>query len=282
MQPKPIRSFARGLAVLEALNSQGNATALALSRTTGVPRATVYRLLRTLEDGGYVGRGHADDLFYPLLKTRRLSGGFENEHWITEIGGAALQALTERISWPCDISTLDGLKMTIRDTTHQTAPLSIDRNMVGRRLPILASAAGLAYIAFAPTHEQATLLELLARSDDQEDAPARDPVRAGRLIAAIRQQGYGFRQGGDIWPHTGAIALPIRAGDRLIGCISTIWMARVIDLAEGVRRCLEPLRETRALIEERLSGTFSSASPISARSAIRSSGTRRSLPAAQS
>ena len=60
MQPKPIRSFARGLAVLSALNQHGSATAIALARESGVPRPTVYRLLQTLMDGGYVGRAASE------------------------------------------------------------------------------------------------------------------------------------------------------------------------------------------------------------------------------
>jgi IclR family transcriptional regulator, mhp operon transcriptional activator len=57
MQPKPIRSFARGLGVLSALNRHGSATALTLAHETGLPRATLYRLLLTLLESGYVGRG---------------------------------------------------------------------------------------------------------------------------------------------------------------------------------------------------------------------------------
>ncbi len=252
MQPKPIRSFARGLAVLAALNRHGSATALTLARETGVPRATVYRLLQTMLDDGYVGRGTADDRFHLRLPVRSLSEGFENEQWISAIAGPALEELTRRISWPCDISTLDGLKMVIHDTTHRIAPLSIDRNMVGQEMPILGSSSGLAYIAFTPQEERKALLALLAQSSDPHDALARDPAQVARLIDATRRRGYGLRQGGQIWPHTGSLALPVRVGRRLLGCINTIWMARVVSVKEGVSRCLEPLRETRQLIEQRL------------------------------
>ena len=142
--------------------------------------------------------------------------------------------------------------MVIHDTTHRIAPLSIDRNMVGQELPILGSASGLAYIAFAPKAERETLLALLARSEDPHDALARDPAEASRLIAVTRRNGYALRQGGPIWPHTGALALPVRARGRVLGCINTVWMARAIGAKEGLSRCLEPLRETRDLIERRL------------------------------
>jgi IclR family mhp operon transcriptional activator len=124
--------------------------------------------------------------------------------------------------------------------------------MVGQELPILGSASGLAYISFVPKGERDALLALLARSRDPHDALARDAARVSRLITATRRRGYGFRQGGEIWPHTGSLALPVRVGSRLLGCINTVWMARVISAEEGVSRCLEPLRETRHLIEQKL------------------------------
>ena len=252
MQPKSIRSFDRGLAVLSALNRHGSATALTLARETGVPRATVYRLLQTLVDDGYVGRGTADERYHLRLKVRGLSEGFEDEQWIAAVASPALEELTRRISWPCDVSTLDGLKMAIHDTTHPIAPLSIDRNMVGQELPLLGSSSGLAYISFAPKEERENLLALLAQSKDPRDALARDAAQVARLIGATRQRGYGLRQGGTIWPHTGSLALPVRVGRRVLGCINTVWMARVISAKEGVSRCLEPLRETRLLIEQKL------------------------------
>ena len=252
MNSKPIRSFARGLAVLAALNRHGTASALVLARETGVPRATVYRLLQTLLDDGYVGRGAADDRFHLRLKVRSLSGGFEDEQWITAVAGPALMDLTRRVSWPCDVTTFNGLRMVIRDTTHPVAPLSIDRNMTGQELPMLASSSGIAYVAFSPAAERAALLSLLAQSEHPHDALARAPEKAAQLIAATRRRGYALRQGGEIWPHTGAIALPIRVARRVIGCINIIWMARVLDNREGVSRCLEPLRETQMLIEAKL------------------------------
>jgi IclR family mhp operon transcriptional activator len=252
MQAKPIRSFARGLALLEALNRLGSATALVLAREAGVPRPTAYRLLRTLEDAGYVGRRAADDSFVLRIAVRRLAGGFDDTQWIAQIAEPALRDLTTRIAWPCDVSTLSGTKMLIRDTTHPTAPLSIDRNMVGRELPILGTATGLAYIAAAPPGERRILLGLLAGSGDPADRPARDATAVSRLIAATRRRGYGLRQGGPLWPHTGAIALPVRVGERVLGCVSTIWMARVVDARDGVRACLPHLRQTRDLIEQRL------------------------------
>ena len=90
MSIRPVQSFARGLAVLSVLNRYGSATALQLARESGVPRPTVYRLLQTLMDEGYVRRGTADDRFHLRLRVRGLSEGFEDEQWISAIAGPAL------------------------------------------------------------------------------------------------------------------------------------------------------------------------------------------------
>lgn len=252
MQPKPVRAFARGLAVLEALNQHGSATALDLARHAGVPRGTVYRLLQTLLDTGYVERGIGDDRFRLRLKVRRLADGFEDEQWIAGAARPALVALTQRLCWPCDILTFRGLRMVIRDTTHPVAPFSIDRNMAGQELPMLTSAAGLAYLAFVQVREQVQILELLDKEGEAGQGLAIVARTRKRLIATTKRQGFGLRQGGQLWPHTGAIALPIRHGRRVLGCVSVIWMARVLSGQEGVKLCLEPLRDAQGAIEAAL------------------------------
>jgi IclR family mhp operon transcriptional activator len=252
MQPKPIRALSRGLAVLAALNRHGAASVVTLARETGLSRATVYRVMQTLLDDGYVARGTSEDRFTLRLRVRELSEGFEDEHWISAVAKPALAALTARILWPSDIATLEGMRMVIRDTTHRIAPLSIDHGMVGRRLPLLSSSVGQTYLAFAPEAERQGLLALLAASEDPVDAAARNPAQLARLLATTRRRGYGLRRGGPPWPHTGSLALPIRHGGRVLGCINVIWMARVIPHDEAVRQCLPPLREAVAAIEDRL------------------------------
>lgn len=253
MHPKPIRAFARGLDLLAALNRHGSATALTLARETGIPRPTVYRLIATLEERGFVARSPSDERWVLRLKVRGLSDGFEDEEWISAIAAPALYRLTERIGWPCDLCTLEGTAMVIRETTHRIARFSIDRGMIGRALPMLPSSVGQAWLAFAPRTERETLIGLLAASGKEEDAPARDPVSLGRMLAAVRRRGYALRLGGmPPWTHTGSIALPVRRGRHVLGCVNAIWMARAVTTEQGVRLCLDPLREVVAEIEARI------------------------------
>ena len=237
MAAKSIRALARGLDVLAALNRLGEATAGALAAESGVPRPTVYRVLETLRAGGFVAT--ADERWSLRLGVRALSDGFEDDAWIGEIAAPALHALTAEIRWPCDVATLEGTAMVIRATTHKVAPFSIDRAMLGRAMPVLESSLGRAWLAFASADERRALLDMLGAG----------PM--ARALAEIRRQGFAVRSGGR-WPHTASVAVPIRAGGRVLGCAAAIWMARAVPVAEGVRQCLAPLRHAVATMERKL------------------------------
>lgn len=57
---RSVRALERGLRLLEALSDLGWAKPGALSAHTGIDRTTVYRLIGTLEDLGYVVRREED------------------------------------------------------------------------------------------------------------------------------------------------------------------------------------------------------------------------------
>lgn len=247
MDVKPIRALGRGLAVLAALNRHASASALVLARETGLPRATVYRSLKTLIDMGYVTQGASDDRFTLLLKVRELSEGFEDEQWLGTAAAPVIFDLTRKILWPCDVTTLEGVQMVVRESTHRFAPMSIDRRMVGARMPLLGSSAGIAYLASTTAGERTLLLDLLEASGELQDRRSTE-----KLLRSSRQRGYAVRQGGRIWPHTGSIAMPIRRGRQIIGCASIIWMTKALTASEGVSRCRGPLQQAIRGIEARL------------------------------
>ena len=194
---------------------------------------------------GYVGRGTDDDRFHLRLKVRSLSEGFEDEQWIMAIAGPAFgRAHTSDLMAVRHGDTRWAQHDDPRDHPSHRPPL--DRPEHGRAnhahsgqrvrpgLHRIRAEAGAAEPARAP------------RSKNPHDALARDAAQVSRLILATRRCGYGLRQGGQIWPHTGSIAVPIRVGNCILGCINTIWMARVmISAEEGVRRCLRFARVRR-------------------------------------
>ncbi len=171
---KTVRGLSRGLLLLNLLNKfDGGATVGTLAEFSGLHRTTVRRLLETLQEEGYVRRSQSDDSFRLTLKIRQLSEGFRDEHWISALATPLLGELLREVLWPTDISTLDVDAMVVRETTHRFSRLSFHRAMVGRRLPLLLTASGLTWLAFALDHERQAMIEILAARPEEEYQLAR-------------------------------------------------------------------------------------------------------------
>ncbi len=243
-----VRALERGLAVLAAMNRHKVASVVELAQETRLPRPTVYRLLETLSRAGFVTRSGSVDRFCLARQVRTLSDGFVDDEWITDIAKPLMTEFTRTLVWPLALMTLEEGRMLIRETTHPASSLSIDYGMVGRRLPMLRTAAGRAYLAFAPDNERQTIIDMLAHSDSTEDKF--DTGRLTALLAAIRAQGYAL-QDREINPKASGISVPI-VGDRVLGCVSMIWIASALTTEEAKQRFLGPLIGLASTIADRV------------------------------
>ncbi|OKL75096.1 IclR family transcriptional regulator, mhp operon transcriptional activator [Klebsiella pneumoniae MGH 31] len=82
--------------------------------------------------------------------------------------------------------------------------------MVGRRLPLLLTASGLTWLAFAPDAERDAIVSMLAARPEAEYQLAREPERLAAILARTRQNGYGENFRG--WRQEEKIASIARAG----------------------------------------------------------------------
>ena len=249
--PKLVRGLLRGLLVLRALNENNFSSVLQLSKVTGLPRATIYRLLDTLMAAGYVTQGGNKDLYRLTIMVRTLSDGFNDEAWVSEIGSPVIADLGRKIVWPTDIATCDKEAMLIRETTHLTSPLSITRSAVGLRVPMMFTAIGRAYLAYCSDTEREAIIRNIAATDTPEGAFARKRQAVDRMIAETRKRGYGAREGG-ILPSTGSIAVPVMWRGRVIACINMHYILSALTRDEVVKRYLGAMREAAAKIEDSL------------------------------
>ena len=246
-----VRGLVRGLAILRALNENNYASALGLSRITGLPRPTVYRLLDTLIAAGYVAHGPSPDIYRLTIGVRALSDGFNDEAWVTEIAAPIIAELGQTIVWPTDIATFDRDAMVVRETTHGSSPLSINREKAGFRPPVLLSSLGLVYLAHVSETERDTILRSLANSDRPDAALAKNRRAVSALLAEVRRRGYGFREGG-ISPKTGSIAVPVMWRQRPIACINIHYILSAMTMEQVAERYLPAMRATAAKIEKAL------------------------------
>lgn len=248
---KTVQSLARGLALLNAMNRMsGGVTPSVLSKKTGIHRTTVKRLLETLQEEGYVRRSESDDSYGLTMKVRELSEGFRDENWITAIAAPLLIDLLQEVIWPTDLCTLDLDAMVVRETTHRFSRLSFHRSMVGRRLPLLRTATGLAYIAFCPDNERQQLLQLLASRDDEDGVIARDTARVENLLLRTQRKGYGENfMDWNTEERIASIAVPVRSGSQVLACLNIVYIAEAMTIDEAAKKYLPQLRKTADRIE---------------------------------
>jgi IclR family mhp operon transcriptional activator len=244
-----VRAFKRGLDVLHEVNRSGGIRAGDVARRLDLPRPTVYRLLETLEELGYVARSSSDDRFRVTRRASSLGDGYDPGVVICQAAAPHLAELSRRLVWPVDLSTYENAAMVIQETTHPRSPLSIDRGMIGKRLPMLRTSAGRAYLAACPEGERDVILKHLRRIDDADDRPYFAAETLDRVIDDARQRGYAIRDAGEFNPKTSSIAVAIVREGIVLGCISIIWIRSALSLSEAIATFAGPMQQVAAEID---------------------------------
>lgn len=249
------KGVARTLDILRSLNEANGSTVSVLHAITKISRPALYRTLNEFQASGYVTR---DDRgrFHLTHLVRALSNGFREEDRIAEVASPVLQHLQRRVLWPTDLAIYADHAMVLRETTRRQSPLVIDAARVGLRLPILASAAGLAYISFCEDDDREKIMEALRRSDRPGDELVWDERRVRQMIRQTRTAGYASRYMGAIpglsSTATGSIALPVHDGARVCACVGITFFSKVLTIDEAARRYIRDLRDARTSIEKQL------------------------------
>jgi len=244
-----VRAFKRGLDVLHEVNASGGIRAGEIARRLGLPRATVYRLLETLEELGYVARSSSDDRFRVTRLASSLGDGYDPSTVICQVAAPFIAQLTKSLVWPIDLSVYDNAAMVIQETTHARSPLSIDRGMIGKRLPMLRTSAGRAYLAACNDRERNVIVRHLRRLGDPEDAPFLEESRLNFMIEETARRGFGVRSRGEFKTSTSSLAVAIVRGEAVIGCISIIWIRTALELDEAIETFVGPLQTAAAEIQ---------------------------------
>jgi IclR family mhp operon transcriptional activator len=245
---RPIRALMRGLDALTILNLRDGATVSEVAHEIRLPRTTVYRILETLCNSGFVYRDHADERYRLTILVRGLSGGFDDEAWVNQIAKPLIYSLCSEIVWPVSIATLSGTKMMLREATDHSTPLAIERYSAGFQLPVLASAAGRAFLANCTPAQRDALIDILARSNREEDRPARDRGELLRMLAEIRSLGYATVTRTRRLVDEYAISVPVPLSDHTMAALTVRFMASALPLKTGAERFLPKLRQCAAKI----------------------------------
>ncbi len=126
---KPVIALTRGLEILRVVNQERQATIRAIHAATGLDKATIVRMLETLEHEGYVMRDPDQAIYSPTGRTLVLSQGFDQHLWIGRTAESIMNEFRKRIGWPSDLAIFDRDAMIL---VHDAALLDVvDRWVAG-------------------------------------------------------------------------------------------------------------------------------------------------------
>jgi IclR family transcriptional regulator, mhp operon transcriptional activator len=247
---RPIRALMRGLDALTVLNLRDGATVSEVAHEIRLPRTTVYRILETLCNAGFVYRDAADDRYRLTIMVRGLSDGFDDEAWITQIARPVIYELCREIVWPVSIATLATSAMMVRETTDHSSPLAIDRYSAGFRAPLLVSSTGRAYLAFSAPAQRDALIEILARSNKEDDKPARARDELLRQLDDIKSQGYAATTRTRRLVEESSLSVPVMHGERVLAVLTARFASSAVPLKSALERFLPKLQQCAAQIDK--------------------------------
>lgn len=258
---KTIEALARGIEVVEALREHSPISLAELHRQTDINKATLLRILTTLQEAGWVYRSLGDSRY-------RLSFTLTNQMILTdealqlaELAAPVLHSVYQHHGWPIDIAVREGTVIRIVETTRSLAAFILNRQLMSYTPPFLFSAHGRAYLAFCPDEERREILELLRVKNDKEGRLARDTPWLARLLEQTRKQGYGVRESAYFGATSSsgqlveAIAVPLLNGDALLGTMSMAWPHKAVSEQEIQDVIYPALCGAAKMLVQRVQGT---------------------------
>ena len=237
-------SATRAMALLEAMNRRAVSRVGTLALETGISKPSVVRLLGILIEDGYVQRSGRSGSYLLTDRVLLLSSGFRPEALVERVAKPLMEELTARIEWPAALGIFDQGAMVVRCSTISSSPLSWYRTTLHQRLPLLGSAMGLVFLAFAGDRVRAALLA---------DVPAGfSPAECSEeRFERIRLRGCSVRLPTDEHP-TLSLSVPVVQEGRALAALSVTLYGRAMSPREAEGRYLATLRATADEIRARV------------------------------
>lgn len=240
-----IRSISRALLVIRTMVRRQGWVLQDLQEHTRLPKTTLFRILQTLQDEGYV-RSETPGRYRLTAKVRELGGGYSDKSLVVDVGAPIALRLTKTIKWPLAIGTLDGDALVVRYSTMPYSPLAVHATTLGQRLGLLETAMGRVYLAHCGLAERGILLEHLLDYLPAGAIPPREVI--ARELEQVARAGYAVRLP-DQKRGTATLAVPIRSGEEVFAALSLTTFGKSMT-NQLVKEHLPHLQEAARAIAE--------------------------------
>ncbi|MDR1969470.1 MAG: IclR family transcriptional regulator [Burkholderiaceae bacterium] len=245
-----VPALERGLRLLSEFNRQTpTLSAPELARRFDLPRSTVFRLLTTLENMGFLERVEGGRDYRLGLAVLRLGFDYLASLELTQLGAPLLQRLCDELGVPSNLVVRDGRSVVYVAKVAPPSPFASSVT-VGTRLPAHATIFGRVLLL----DMSLTQLRALYPEEHLESFSRNTPATVERLHALLqadRERGYVLGEG---FFETGisTIAAPVRDyGGHVVAALGVTINASRIDpkrLDDTVRRVRELAGEISSLL----------------------------------
>lgn len=253
---KTIRSVRRAFRVLEAMAAQGPMSLNELHRATGLDRATLLRLLRTLAEDGYVLRSLSTGRYEPAARLARFGGSVRAVTRFTQAAGDVLDRLCRDLIWPSDIGIPRDGAIEIVETSRTLSPFILNPRVIGRPISLAYSAMGQAYLAHCDA--EARDFAIARAMQRRVEGFGLDRAYFDTVIRQTRARGYGVRAPGyaafvDSWTDKlRALAVPVLASGQAIAALNLVWIDSFATVEQMAASHLDRLRAAAGELGARL------------------------------
>lgn len=179
--------LARGLAVLSAFERDLPLSNGELVARTGLPKATVSRLVSTLVDLGYLQPDAGSRKFVIGARMLGLTSSVQRHTQIQRTARPHMQRLAEELNLSVVLGLREGRRILLLEVIDPPRSLLRLNNEPGMRLSIADTSIGMACLVAAPLSERVKLLEEFYRRRPEAMAALRERVqRAHEERARLR------------------------------------------------------------------------------------------------
>lgn len=234
-----VRSFARGLQVIEAMGRGADLhTVASVAAGTGLPRTVVRRILMTLVELGFIASDGKNFRLTPKILNLGMSYLTSLPFW--GLAQSVLEELCAEVKESAALSVFEGrdVLFLLRVPSRKVSSLRVG---VGTRLPAFATSSG--RVLLAGLSEQALedhLSALSIRRFTPRTPASVDQVR--QAVKAAGGQGCAWADA-ELDPAICGLAVPVRDADgNVIAALNVNLLSGETTQAKAMRQYLKPLR----------------------------------------
>lgn len=174
--------------------SRGPVAARTIATALGLPRSSVYHLLATMQEHGFVVHLPEQRRWGLGTAAAELAGGFNRQQPLARLGGPVAAALADRTGESTHIAMLTGRDVIyiVEERAPRRPALVTD---VGVRLPAHLTATGRAMLAGVGAAQLRALYPDAASFSTRTERGPRSPRELRDVLREVRRVGYAFEDG---------------------------------------------------------------------------------------